>query len=118
MPIFAAAVLFLIVTAGPGVTTAAGFGAAYGFRPSLAHAPGLFIGVSLVTLSVMTGLAAIILSAPSAGSTCSWSCPCRASSRWLCGRRQGQTQGGVFATLRAPNSRQAPGGHNPRMETT
>ncbi|GGE58242.1 LysE family translocator [Actibacterium pelagium] len=61
---FAAAVFFLIITPGPGVMTTAGFGAAYGFRPSLAYVLGLFIGTNLVMLSVMTGLAAIILSVP------------------------------------------------------
>lgn len=64
MPTFAAAVLFLIITPGPGVMTTAGFGAAYGFRPSLRYVLGLFIGTNLVMLSVMTGLAAIILSVP------------------------------------------------------
>ena len=62
---FAAAVLFLIITPGPGVMTTAGFGAAYGFRASLPYVLGLFIGTNLVMLSVMTGLAAIILSVPS-----------------------------------------------------
>lgn len=61
---FAAAVLFLIITPGPGVLTTAGFGAAYGFRPSLAYVLGLFIGTNLVMLAVMTGLAAVILSVP------------------------------------------------------
>lgn len=61
---FAAAVLFLIITPGPGVMTTAGFGAAYGFRPSLRYVLGLFIGTNLVMLAVMTGLAAIILSVP------------------------------------------------------
>ncbi len=59
---FAVAVFFLIVTPGPGVLTTAGFGAAYGFRPSLRYVLGLFIGTNLVMLSVMTGLAAVILS--------------------------------------------------------
>ena len=61
---FAAAVFFLIITPGPGVLTTAGFGAAYGFRPSLAYVLGLFIGTNLVMLAVMTGLAAVILSLP------------------------------------------------------
>lgn len=61
---FAAAVLFLIITPGPGVMTTAGFGAAYGFRASLRYVLGLFIGTNLVMLLVMTGLAAIILSVP------------------------------------------------------
>lgn len=61
---FAAAVLFLIITPGPGVMTTAGFGAAYGFRPSLRYVLGLFIGTNLVMLSVVSGLAAVILSVP------------------------------------------------------
>ena len=61
---FAAAVFFLIITPGPGVMTTAGFGAAYGFRSSLRYVLGLFIGTNIVMLSVMTGLAAIILSVP------------------------------------------------------
>lgn len=61
---FAAAVLFLIITPGPGVMTTAGFGAAYGFRASLSYVVGLFIGTNLVMLAVMTGLAAVLLSVP------------------------------------------------------
>lgn len=61
---FAAAVFFLIITPGPGVMTTAGFGAVHGFRASLRYVLGLFIGTNLVMLSVMTGLAAIILSVP------------------------------------------------------
>ncbi|MBK5933681.1 threonine/homoserine/homoserine lactone efflux protein [Rhodovulum imhoffii] len=61
---FAVAVLFLIITPGPGVMTTAGFGAAYGFSPSLPYVIGLFIGTNLVMLAVMSGLAAVILSTP------------------------------------------------------
>lgn len=61
---FAAAVFFLIITPGPGVLTTAGFGAAYGFRPSLRYVLGLFLGTNLVMLAVMSGLAAIVLSIP------------------------------------------------------
>lgn len=61
---FALAVLFLIITPGPGVLTTAGFGAAYGFRPSLRYVLGLFLGTNLVMLAVMTGLAAVLLSVP------------------------------------------------------
>ncbi|MFZ5961854.1 LysE family translocator [Thalassococcus sp. BH17M4-6] len=61
---FALAVLFLIITPGPGVLTTAGFGAAYGFRPSLKYVLGLFLGTNLVMLAVMTGLAAVLLSVP------------------------------------------------------
>ena len=61
---FSAAVLFLIGTPGPGVLSTAGVGAGYGFRAGLAYVAGLFIGTNLVTLAVITGLAAIVLSVP------------------------------------------------------
>lgn len=59
---FAAAVFLLIVTPGPGVLTTAGFGAAYGFRPSLTYVLGLFLGTNMVMLAVISGFAAVILS--------------------------------------------------------
>lgn len=61
---FAFAVLFLIITPGPGVLSTAGLGAAYGFRPGLAYVTGLFIGTNLVALAVISGLAAVVLSVP------------------------------------------------------
>ncbi|SMX41690.1 LysE family translocator [Maliponia aquimaris] len=61
---FALAVLFLIITPGPGVLSTAGLGAAYGFRPGLAYVTGLFIGTNLVALAVISGLAAVVLSVP------------------------------------------------------
>lgn len=61
---FALAVVFLILTPGPGVMTTAGFGAAYGFRRSLAYVLGLFIGTNLVMLAVISGVAAVLLSIP------------------------------------------------------
>lgn len=61
---FTAAVFLLLITPGPGVLTTAGFGAAYGFRPSLRYVVGLFIGTNLVMLGVITGVAAVILSLP------------------------------------------------------
>jgi threonine/homoserine/homoserine lactone efflux protein len=61
---FALAVILLIITPGPGVLTTAGFGAAYGFKPSLRYVLGLFIGTNLVMLAVITGFAAIVLSVP------------------------------------------------------
>lgn len=61
---FASAVLFLIITPGPGVLTTAGFGAAYGFRASLRYVLGLFLGTNLVMLAVITGLSAVVLSIP------------------------------------------------------
>ena len=61
---FALAVFLLIVTPGPGVLTTAGFGAAYGFRPSLRYVLGLFIGTNMVLLLVVSGMAAVLLSIP------------------------------------------------------
>ncbi|THH35044.1 LysE family translocator [Aliishimia ponticola] len=61
---FAAAVFFLIITPGPGVLSAAGVGAAYGFRSGLRYVLGLFIGNNLVILAVVSGLAALILATP------------------------------------------------------
>lgn len=61
---FAAAVILLIITPGPGVMSAAGVGAAYGFRPGFRYITGLFFGSNLVVLAVITGLAALILSVP------------------------------------------------------
>ncbi|ARE42067.1 transporter, LysE family [Rhodovulum sp. P5] len=61
---FAAAVLFLIITPGPGVLSAAGMGSAYGFRPGLRYVLGLFLGSNLVGLTVISGVAAIVLSVP------------------------------------------------------
>lgn len=61
---FAVAVVFLLITPGPGVMTTAGFGAAYGFRASLRYVLGLGIGNNLVFFSVVLGLAAVVLSLP------------------------------------------------------
>lgn len=61
---FAAAIFFLIITPGPGVLTTAGVGAAFGYRPGFYYVTGLCIGTNLVALAVVTGLAALIFSAP------------------------------------------------------
>ncbi len=61
---FAAAVLFLIITPGPGVLSTAGLGAAYGVRAGLRYVLGLFIGTNLVALAVISGVAAVVLSVP------------------------------------------------------
>jgi threonine/homoserine/homoserine lactone efflux protein len=58
---FFLAVLFLLITPGPGVLSTAGVGAAFGFRAGLRYVGGLFIGTNLVALIVVSGLAAIIL---------------------------------------------------------
>jgi threonine/homoserine/homoserine lactone efflux protein len=61
---FAAAVFFLIVTPGPGVLSAAGVGAGYGYRPGLAYVAGLWAGNNLVMGLVISGVAAAALSVP------------------------------------------------------
>ncbi|MFZ1812878.1 MAG: LysE family transporter [Rhizobiaceae bacterium] len=61
---FMLAVLFLVGTPGPGVLSTAGVGAGYGFNAGLRYVAGLFVGNNLVTLAVITGLAAIVLSVP------------------------------------------------------
>ena len=61
---FAAAVILLMITPGPGVLSLAGVGAAYGFRAGLRYLTGLFIGTNLVALAVVSGLAALVLASP------------------------------------------------------
>jgi threonine/homoserine/homoserine lactone efflux protein len=61
---FALAVLFLIITPGPGVLSLAGVGAAFGYRHGARYLIGLFFGTNLVCLGVITGLAAIMLADP------------------------------------------------------
>lgn len=61
---FTLAVFFLILTPGPAVLTAAGFGASYGFTRSIGYVVGLLVGANLIMLLVITGLSAIVLSAP------------------------------------------------------
>ncbi|MEP4196591.1 MAG: LysE family transporter [Aliishimia sp.] len=61
---FAAAVFFLIVSPGPGVLSAAGVGAAFGFRAGLRYVFGLFLGNNLVILAVVSGLATLVLANP------------------------------------------------------
>jgi threonine/homoserine/homoserine lactone efflux protein len=61
---FSFAVLFLIITPGPGVMSTAGVGAGFGYRPGLAYVGGLFAGNNLVALAVVSGFAAVLLSVP------------------------------------------------------
>lgn len=61
---FFLACFFLLITPGPGVLSAAGVGAAYGFRAGLIYVSGLFIGSNLVMLAVITGLATIVFTIP------------------------------------------------------
>ena len=64
MLLFVAACFFLIITPGPGVLSAAGVGAAYGFNAGLRYITGLFLGQLIVIAMVTTGLAALILASP------------------------------------------------------
>ena len=64
---FLVAVFLLIITPGPGVLSTAGIGSAFGFRPGIAYIGGLFVGNNLVSLAVVTGLAAILFSVPGLG---------------------------------------------------
>ena len=61
---FAAAVFFLIITPGPGVLSAAGVGAGFGYRPGVAYVAGLWCGNNLVAGLVISGVAAAVLSFP------------------------------------------------------
>ena len=64
MFVFAFAVFLLIITPGPGVLSAAGVGAAFGWRQGLFYLTGLCAGTNLVSLAVISGLAAVILAEP------------------------------------------------------
>ena len=61
---FIIAVFLLCITPGPGVLSLAGTGAAFGLQHGLRYMLGLWVGHSLVSLIVITGLAAIILTEP------------------------------------------------------
>ena len=58
---FAIVSLLMFITPGPGVLSLAGVGAAFGWRHGLRYMAGLFAGHFLVSIAVITGLAAIIL---------------------------------------------------------
>lgn len=61
---FALAVFFLIITPGPGVLSTAGVGASFGGRAGLRYVSGLFVGTNLVGMTVISGLAALVLADP------------------------------------------------------
>ncbi|MBJ3774624.1 LysE family translocator [Acuticoccus mangrovi] len=61
---FAAAIVFLMGTPGPGVLSAAGVGSAYGARAGGAYVAGLFVGNYLVVGLVVSGIAALALALP------------------------------------------------------
>ena len=64
MTTYVVAIIFLIITPGPGVLTTAGVGSAYGFRAGLAYMFGLVFGSLIVMSAVASGLAAIVFSVP------------------------------------------------------
>ncbi len=61
---FIAAVFFLIITPGPGVLSTAGVGSGFGYKPGLRYVAGLFVRTNLVSVAVVSGMAAIVLSVP------------------------------------------------------
>jgi threonine/homoserine/homoserine lactone efflux protein len=61
---FALAVIFLLMTPGPGVLSTAGIGAAYGYRAGFAYVGGLMLGGGVTMLLVISGLAALVLAVP------------------------------------------------------
>ena len=64
MFVFATVSFLMFVTPGPGVLSLAGVGAAFGWRQGLSYMAGLFLGNVIVSVSVITGLAAILLAEP------------------------------------------------------
>ena len=61
---FLTVVVLMFITPGPGVLSLAGTGAAFGWQQGLRYMVGLWLGHFIVSLAVITGLAAIILTEP------------------------------------------------------
>lgn len=61
---FATACILLIITPGPGVLSVAGVGSGFGFKSGSIYLWGLCLGNFLVGLLVVSGIAAIVFSAP------------------------------------------------------
>ena len=61
---FITVVILIFVTPGPGVLSLAGTGAAFGWQQGLKYMGGLWVGHFLVSLAVITGLAAVVLAEP------------------------------------------------------
>ena len=61
---FCLAVLFLVITPGPGVLSTAGVGSGFGYRAGLAYVGGLFVGNNVVAGLVISGVAAVALAVP------------------------------------------------------
>ncbi len=61
---FAFAVFLLLITPGPGVLSLAGVGTAYGWKIGVQYLSGLWIGNNLVSFTIISGLAALLLADP------------------------------------------------------
>ena len=61
---FAISLFLLVVTPGPAVLSLAGIGSAFGYRAGIRYLGGLVIGYHFVILTVVSGLASIIIAAP------------------------------------------------------
>ena len=61
---FTLAVILLIITPGPAVLSLAGVGASYGGKNATKFLFGLWIGNTLVSVSVILGFAALVLADP------------------------------------------------------
>ncbi|MEM7208006.1 MAG: LysE family translocator [Pseudomonadota bacterium] len=61
---FASATFLMLITPGPGLLSAAGVGAAFGFRAGLPYVAGLFLGNWLVAVLVISGLWALVETLP------------------------------------------------------
>ena len=61
---FAIVCFLMFVSPGPGALSLASVGAAFGWRQGFLYMAGLFVGHVLVSLAVITGLSAIILTEP------------------------------------------------------
>jgi threonine/homoserine/homoserine lactone efflux protein len=64
MTAYITAIIFLVITPGPGVLTTAGVGSAYGFQAGLAYMFGIIFGSLIAMSAVGSGLAAIVFSVP------------------------------------------------------
>ena len=61
---FSISLFLLVVTPGPAVLSLAGVGSAFGYRAGIRYLGGLVIGYHFVILTVVSGLASILIAAP------------------------------------------------------
>ena len=61
---FSISLFLLVVTPGPAVLSLAGIGSAFGYRAGIRYLGGLVIGYHFVILTVVSGLASILIAAP------------------------------------------------------